>query len=210
MRFALLLPQAELYRRELEHISAGLYRAPYDMDPRHRQWSPVYVADKASRLLRASAETVARRAMPDGGRDVLRTATDAAVRDGGEAAVVSESGVNVTYPDYYVQNFHFQTDGWLSTRSARAYEYQTETLFQGSQDASAFWGACVQGMDGQGADALCCVLCSRARSAARGAGAARPLHGRPRGGGHDAARGRSRHGALTRPHTLASHTSSFC
>jgi hypothetical protein len=30
------------------------------------------------------------------------------------------------FPDYYLQNFHWQTDGWLSTRSARSYEYTTE------------------------------------------------------------------------------------
>ena len=35
----------------------------------------------------------------------------------------------------YLENFHFQTDGWMSVRSSRAYEYQTETLFQGAQDA---------------------------------------------------------------------------
>ena len=27
-------------------------------------------------------------------------------------------------PDYYLQNFHFQTDGWMSTESARRYDYQ--------------------------------------------------------------------------------------
>jgi len=37
------------------------------------------------------------------------------------------------YPDYYLQNFHWQTDGWLSTGSAAAYEYTTEALFEGTQ-----------------------------------------------------------------------------
>ena len=35
------------------------------------------------------------------------------------------------FPDYYLQNFHWQTDGWLSTRSAASYEYTTESLFSG-------------------------------------------------------------------------------
>lgn len=39
------------------------------------------------------------------------------------------------YPEYYMNNFHFQSDGWLSSRSAGAYEFSTETLFTGSQDA---------------------------------------------------------------------------
>lgn len=37
------------------------------------------------------------------------------------------------YPDYYLQNFHFQSDGWLSDNSAQVYEYSTETLFSGTQ-----------------------------------------------------------------------------
>lgn len=31
--------------------------------------------------------------------------------------------------------FHYQTDGWLSTRSAAVYETSTEALFFGRQDA---------------------------------------------------------------------------
>jgi ubiquinone/menaquinone biosynthesis C-methylase UbiE len=39
------------------------------------------------------------------------------------------------YPDYYLQNFHYQTDGWLSAQSARLYDFQVEMLFLGSADA---------------------------------------------------------------------------
>lgn len=39
------------------------------------------------------------------------------------------------YPEYYQNDFHFQTDGWFSTRSARAYNMVTEMLFFGQQDA---------------------------------------------------------------------------
>ena len=38
------------------------------------------------------------------------------------------------YPAYYLQNFHYQTDGWLSADSARLYDFQVETLFLGSAD----------------------------------------------------------------------------
>jgi hypothetical protein len=85
------------------------------MDARHRQFSPAYIADKASRLLRASAETVARRGRPDGGRDVLATATDAAV-----TLDAAAEAAGFVYPEYYLQNFHFQTDGWMSVRSSRS------------------------------------------------------------------------------------------
>lgn len=38
------------------------------------------------------------------------------------------------YPDYYLRTFHWQTDGWLSTRSARLYDASVEFLFGGTAD----------------------------------------------------------------------------
>jgi ubiquinone/menaquinone biosynthesis C-methylase UbiE len=35
-------------------------------------------------------------------------------------------------PDYYAQDFHFQTGGYLSEGSARLYDVQVETLFMGA------------------------------------------------------------------------------
>jgi len=39
------------------------------------------------------------------------------------------------YPSYYVQNFHHQTDGYLSDTSAKLYDLQVELLFGGTADA---------------------------------------------------------------------------
>jgi len=39
------------------------------------------------------------------------------------------------YPDYYLQNFHYQTDGYLSDMSANLYDLQVEILFNGAADA---------------------------------------------------------------------------
>ena len=39
------------------------------------------------------------------------------------------------YPSYYLQNFHYQTDGYLSDRSANLYDLQVELLFNGTADA---------------------------------------------------------------------------
>ncbi|MBD1920528.1 class I SAM-dependent methyltransferase [Microcoleus sp. FACHB-831] len=39
------------------------------------------------------------------------------------------------YPSYYLQNFHHQTDGYLSDLSANLYDLQVEILFGGSADA---------------------------------------------------------------------------
>ena len=40
-----------------------------------------------------------------------------------------------SYPDYYLQNFHHQTDGYLSDYSAGLYDIQVEILFNGTADA---------------------------------------------------------------------------
>ena len=36
------------------------------------------------------------------------------------------------YPDYYLRTFHWQSDGWMSDRSARLYDLSVETLFVGT------------------------------------------------------------------------------
>lgn len=38
------------------------------------------------------------------------------------------------YPHYYLRNFHWQTDGWLSDHSARIYDLSVELLFGGTAD----------------------------------------------------------------------------
>ncbi|TAF07049.1 MAG: class I SAM-dependent methyltransferase [Nostocales cyanobacterium] len=38
------------------------------------------------------------------------------------------------YPNYYLQNFHYQTDGYLSDLSANLYDLQVEILFSGTAD----------------------------------------------------------------------------
>ncbi|MFM9110427.1 MAG: methyltransferase domain-containing protein, partial [Prochlorococcaceae cyanobacterium] len=38
------------------------------------------------------------------------------------------------FPDYYLQNFHHQTDGYLSDHSAALYDLQVEILFNGTAD----------------------------------------------------------------------------
>ena len=39
------------------------------------------------------------------------------------------------YPKYYLQNFHYQTDGYLSDMSANLYDLQVDILFNGAADA---------------------------------------------------------------------------
>ncbi|MGB3295667.1 MAG: class I SAM-dependent methyltransferase [Phormidesmis sp.] len=46
----------------------------------------------------------------------------------------SEGIETAGYPDYYVQNFHHQTDGYFSDTSANLYDLQVEVLFSGTAD----------------------------------------------------------------------------
>ena len=47
---------------------------------------------------------------------------------------IPEASPSSAYPRYYLRNFHWQTDGWLSARSARLYDLSVEMLFGGTAD----------------------------------------------------------------------------
>ena len=50
-------------------------------------------------------------------------------------AEVNDAPNKGRYPRYYLQNFHYQTDGYLSADSAALYDHQVEILFAGGADA---------------------------------------------------------------------------
>lgn len=110
----LLMNYERMYDLDAEHIAAGYYRVPYDSKKGHRQLNPAYASFKAKEFFAEAKENIKRR------------------RRDGRQELPFVSGM---YPDYYMNNYHFQSDGWLSSRSAQAYEFSTETLFSGSQDA---------------------------------------------------------------------------
>ncbi len=56
-------------------------------------------------------------------------------RKAGDGSEVSRSPQSQRLPDYFVQNFHYQTGGYLSEESARIYDVQVETLFFGIANA---------------------------------------------------------------------------
>jgi ubiquinone/menaquinone biosynthesis C-methylase UbiE len=49
-----------------------------------------------------------------------------------DAATARAEPAAAAVPDYYAQDFHFQTGGYLTEGSARLYDVQVETLFMGS------------------------------------------------------------------------------
>lgn len=102
-----------LMRRDLANIEAGFYRMPHDLLP-----DPRRALDDARHFFLDLPEVRRRR----GGRL------------GGEVRRTPPPGTG-RLPAYYLQNFHFQTDGYLSDRSARLYDHQVEVLFGGAADA---------------------------------------------------------------------------
>jgi len=105
----------EVMAADRRDILAGLYPAPraYAAPP-----NPIRAARRSIDALR-DARKVARRKQANGHSEVFEARRD-------------EEGA---YPRYYLQNFHFQTDGWLSEESARRYDMQVETLFTGAAAA---------------------------------------------------------------------------
>ncbi|MEM1307419.1 MAG: class I SAM-dependent methyltransferase, partial [Pseudomonadota bacterium] len=53
-------------------------------------------------------------------------------REAGDAASARELANTADLPDYFTQDFHFQTGGYLTEDSAKLYDVQVETLFYGS------------------------------------------------------------------------------
>jgi ubiquinone/menaquinone biosynthesis C-methylase UbiE len=99
-----------LFARDLDNIEKGYYAMPVDL-PRPRD-----ALGRARRFF-ADLDKVEERRRAHGHSEVRE---------------IAPAG---RYPRYYLQNFHYQTDGWLSDESARLYDHQVEVLFGGGADA---------------------------------------------------------------------------
>ncbi|MCP9926891.1 class I SAM-dependent methyltransferase [Cyanobium sp. CH-040] len=100
----------DLHARDWQEAEQGLYPASLLFDAPWLDWAgryPLIWLDLPQIWNRRRARRV--RDLPDG--------VDASL-----------------YPDYYLQNFHHQTDGYLSDHSAALYDLQVELLFNGSAD----------------------------------------------------------------------------
>jgi ubiquinone/menaquinone biosynthesis C-methylase UbiE len=100
-----------LLRQDFANVAAGIYPLPYDHDGSLR--TRLY----RSRLFFTDLEEVYRRRERNGFQDV-RDETTRGRR-----------------PDYYLQNFHFQSGGWMTDESADRYDTQVEVLFKGTANA---------------------------------------------------------------------------
>jgi len=103
----------DLFAKDRANIEAGLYPAPQDIR-----------FERALAALRNSANFF---------RDLPRVDQRRLARDGVE--VREQAKGEGRYPTYYLQNFHYQSGGWLSDESAQLYDTQVEILFGGAADA---------------------------------------------------------------------------
>jgi ubiquinone/menaquinone biosynthesis C-methylase UbiE len=110
-RTRLYRDMAALFARDLANVEAGLYPLPADRD------GSLLTLLHRSRLFFEDLPEIHRRRTENGHSEVLNEETRA------------------KRPRYYLQNFHFQTGGWLTEDSAQRYDTQVEVLFNGTANA---------------------------------------------------------------------------
>lgn len=108
---ALMRDLLALHLADARDIRDRVHPLPLDPD-----MSPVRQLALARDLLRDLPRTIARQ-VEGGGTEIAR----------------EQDGKGL--PDYFLQNFHFQTGGYLTEESARLYDEQVETLFRGAANA---------------------------------------------------------------------------
>jgi ubiquinone/menaquinone biosynthesis C-methylase UbiE len=110
-RFRLFADMAALLRTDVANVQAGLYPMPDDLDGS--------LLDRLNRslLFFTDLPVVYRR------------------RERGMTNDVATAAALATRPRYYLQNFHFQSGGWLTDDSARRYDTQVEVFFSGTANA---------------------------------------------------------------------------
>lgn len=103
-----------LFLQDRANVEAGLYPAPENFNP-----AALPKAMRSARAFLMDASEVNRRRL---------------ARDGTEVRQQVPEGTN-RYPDYYLQNFHYQSGGWFTEDSAELYDTQVEALFSGTAAA---------------------------------------------------------------------------
>jgi ubiquinone/menaquinone biosynthesis C-methylase UbiE len=110
-RNRLYADMAKLFQQDLENVEAGVYPLPADRD------GSLPALLRRSQLFFADLPEIHRR------------------RSAGNHSEVLNEEMRGRRPRYYLQNFHFQTGGWLTEDSAARYDTQVEVLFNGTANA---------------------------------------------------------------------------
>jgi ubiquinone/menaquinone biosynthesis C-methylase UbiE len=100
-----------LLEQDLANVEAGIYPLPTDHD------GSLLTMLNRSRLFFRDLPDVDERRKRNATREVLNAKTRG------------------RRPNYYLQNFHFQSGGWLTEESADRYDTQVEVLFKGTANA---------------------------------------------------------------------------
>lgn len=108
---ALIGDLAQLLRRDWANIRAGRYRMPKELIP-----GPRAALSQAAAFFKDLPAVHRRR------------------RSGANSEPFAEPHRG-KLPRYYLQNFHYQSDGYLSEQSAKLYDHQVEVLFVGGAEA---------------------------------------------------------------------------
>jgi ubiquinone/menaquinone biosynthesis C-methylase UbiE len=108
----LFADMAALLQRDLANVEAGIYPLPADHD------GPLLTLLNRSRLFFEDLPNVHRR------------------RESGQHREVLTAETRGKRPLYYLQNFHFQSGGYMTDDSARRYDTQVEVLFNGTANAT--------------------------------------------------------------------------
>jgi ubiquinone/menaquinone biosynthesis C-methylase UbiE len=102
---------AKLFMKDLANVEAGIYPLPADHD------GSLLTLLHRSRLFFEDLPEIHRRRESDSHSEVLSEKT------------------SDKRPRYYLQNFHFQSGGWMTDDSAKRYDTQVEVLFNGTANA---------------------------------------------------------------------------
>jgi hypothetical protein len=101
-----------LWQQDLANVEAGVYPLPADHD------GSLKMLLHRSRLFFEDLPAVHRR------------------RESGDHSEVLSEETRGKRPRYYLQNFHFQSGGWMTDESAQRYDTQVEVLFNGAANAT--------------------------------------------------------------------------
>jgi ubiquinone/menaquinone biosynthesis C-methylase UbiE len=102
---------AKLFMQDLANVEAGIYPLPADHD------GSLLTLLHRSRLFFEDLPEIHRRRESDAHSEVLSEET------------------SDKRPRYYLQNFHYQSGGWMTDDSAKRYDTQVEVLFNGTANA---------------------------------------------------------------------------
>jgi ubiquinone/menaquinone biosynthesis C-methylase UbiE len=111
-RRRLYADMAILLQQDLANVEAGIYPLPADHD------GSLLTLLRRSRLFFEDLPEIHRR------------------RESSAHSEVLSEGTRGKRPRYYLQNFHFQSGGWMTDDSAKRYDTQVEVLFNGTANAT--------------------------------------------------------------------------